>query len=195
MERRAHERFSARPYETGNPIYEVHPFRVRDISLGGCALESEVPLRIGPGVQGFRVPLHHRARILVAQVEPIWRGVHADARGRTCHICGLRFQELDDENRRALAAYVDDARTDMALWRVEAAWDRVVKVEQRIGSLVRGEEMDEASRRELDRSVESIRAEMRAADLDGKWRTIRDIRRKIETVIACGERADAIYLN
>jgi len=192
MERRAHERYQARQYEDSNPIYGVYPYRILNISRAGCALESPSAFRVEPGPRGLEIPLHYRAAILRAEVELIWKNQRTDGRGRTVYGCGFRFGEMDEENRLALDDYVDCARQTTAFLRLEAAWDRVKKVQEDIGSLTRCEEMDERSRRELDRCMDLIRGDTAAARMERAWDTVRDIQDMIASLVAFGERTGTI---
>ena len=146
MERRTKERYAVRRRFMGNAgCGRLVPHRVVNISGCGCAAEGDVLPAEREGKVVLDVPLPSNTRSLRLPARVVWVRRLDGAGGAPPLRFGVRFEEMDSPSRMVLEAYLGFLRRDEHIARLEEAWEKLKKVQERIETMIAWEEKKKVS--------------------------------------------------
>lgn len=118
------------------------PYRILDISLSGCLVESKKPLGRVASTLSLELPLPTRADTSVVRAKIVWERVGPDREGEGDFRYGLSFREMDSESHIALNLYLDYLNRDTHLTQLDEAWRRARTPKSEGSVSILGEEPD-----------------------------------------------------
>lgn len=122
MERRRYTRYPVRQFRTGNPLYPDSPYKVLNLSLGGCLIQTHGTVSGAHPPINVEIPLPLQKQGLLLPAVQVWSYPPSDPSGREFRLCAFRFLNIQDATLRMLEAYIDFLARDVQIARLETAW-------------------------------------------------------------------------